>query len=428
MGHILGEYFVKGRRCMAKKEVEAFELPKASLFEKFSYILSFVGAGSILMSAAMGPGTVASCVTAGADFGYMLLWIILLSGVMNGVVAYIGGKVTALSGKNVYEYIRDNTSKWFANTLMLIVLFTWYLVIFSQGATMKHLTDIMFGRFSTLAFIITIFGIGYIFTSGKQNAIRLASFMCTAMAIIYFVNIFFIKPDVVEMSKGLVPRLPSLAEAIVIAGLMGGSAPGTSALWYSFSVKDNNWDKPSSLKFIAWDQIFFALLFTVFSVGIYLSGATILHPAGIRVNSALDAAKAIEPFVGNFAKWIFILGFWGAVFTTIGGMSTLGSYGINSVLEMDQSLNDKKVKRVVWVGILLALAGGIIKTGAIKLMIYFLGLLNVGGFVIISLLTYYTSSGKHAGKYKNKWYITAIGLIICLLNFYSVLVYIRQFI
>ncbi|NLZ51974.1 MAG: divalent metal cation transporter [Thermoanaerobacteraceae bacterium] len=413
---------------MATKDVTKFEIPEGSIFKKLSYILSFIGAGSVLMSEAMGPGTATSCVTAGAQFGYMLLWIIVLSGIMNGVVAYIGGKMAVLSGKNAYEYIKDNTSQWFANGLIIIVLITWYLVIFSQGATIKHLTDIMFGsKFSTPAFIITVLAIGYIFASGKNRVIAIASAMCTAMAVIYLINAIYIKPDPVQLVNGLVPRLPSIDKAVIVAGIIGGSAPGTSALWYSYSVKDNKWKGPKALNYIAWDQIYFAFLFTIFSIGIYLSGAAVLHPAGIQVNSALDAAKAIGPLAGEMGKWIFVLGLWGAVFTTIGGMSSLGSYAINSIFKMGESLNDQKVKRITWVGIILSLFGGMVKGNVLGLLVYFLGLLNVGGFVLISLLTYYTSSEKHAGEYKNKWYITLIGIVICGFNFYAVLTYIQRF-
>ncbi|QGU94527.1 hypothetical protein GOM49_04925 [Clostridium bovifaecis] len=411
--------------------VREFNMPRGNIFKRFAYILSFVGAGSILMSAAMGPGTLTSCLGAGANYGYMLLWIVVLSGIMNGAVAYIGGKIPAISGKNVFEYICDNVSPVFGKALLSVILVTWYMVVFAQGSAMLNLVQYITGTtgpVAIVAFVITVCLAGYIFTTGKNNAVKLASLMVTITSILYLINMFIIKPDPAAMLGGMTPKLPSLKDAAIVAGLIGGSAPGTSALWYSYSVKDNNWVNPKNLKFIAWDQVYFALLFTIFSVGAFLSAAAVLNPAGIKVTSALSAAKSLEPIAGSFAKWIFSAGFFGAIFTTIGGMATIGAYAITSLFDIGESLNDKKVKGFVWLGIAFVLLGGIAAKNAMSILVNFLGLLNVGGFVIILLLTYYTSSKKYAGEYVNRWYTTLLGVIITLFNLYAVITYITKFI
>lgn len=407
-------------------------MPKANVFKKMSYIMSFVGAGSILMSAAMGPGTLSSVLTAGANYGYMLLWVVVLSGVMNGMVAYIGGKVACLSGKNVYEYLGEKINPTFSKVLLGVVLCTWFMVIFSQGSAMLNLVQFTIGStgpISIVAFILIELLAGYVFTQGKNSALKIASIMVTVTSILYLINLIIIKPEASAIVGGMVPKLPPLAQAGIIAGIIGGSAPGTSAAWYSYGVKDNNWTSPKNLKFIAWDQVYFALLFTIFSVGAYISAAAVLNPAGIAVNNSLDAAIALEPIVGSAAKWIFAAGFFGALFTTIGGMSSLASQGISTLFNIEgDSLNNTKVKKIIWVGIVVSILGGFAAKYAMGLLINFLGFLNIGGFVIILLLTYFTSSEKHAGEYKNKWYTTLVAAVIVLFNLYAVITYITKFI
>ncbi len=410
--------------------VREFNMPEGSIFKRLAYIMSFVGAGSVLMSAVMGPGTLASVATAGADFGYSLLWIIILSGIMSGFVAYVGGKVAAVKKVNVFEFLSQEISPVFAKVLLTVVLITWYMVIFAQGVAMLDLVKYISGldgMAATIIFILIVVLAGYIFTKGKSSTIKLASAMVTITAVLYLVNIVYVKPDVKSITSGLVPNLPSAASAMVVAAIIGGSSPGTSALWYSFSVKDSKFTSPKNLRFIAWDQIYFTLTFTIFSVGAYLSAAQVLHPAGVEVTSALSAAKSLEPIAGAFAKWVFSAGFFGALFTTIGGMSTIGSYGITSLFDLGESLDDKKVKNLVWLGILVVLLGGLVAGAAMKVLVNFIGLLNVGGFIIILILTYYTSSEKFFGEYKNKWYTTLMCIVITLFNFYSVVIYIKRF-
>lgn len=411
-------------------QAEEFKIPDGSLTKKMKYILAFVGPASIITSTAMGAGTVSSCVQAGAMFGYDLLWVILLSGLMCGGVSFIGAKATAITGMNVYDLIESKMGKIFAKILFGVVLCTWFMVLYSQGATMKHLNDILFGKtLSPYAFTITVLIIGVIYTTGSSNRVlKIASLMCTMMAAIYVINVFFVKPDLGAIAQGVIPGIPTAAEAAIVTGIIGGSGPGTSALWYSYSVKAQKWDKPGCMKFIAWDQGIFAVLFTVFSLGILLSGAAVLHPAGIHVSSALDAAKAIEPIAGAAGKYIFVLGLWGAVFTTIGGMSTLASYALNSLFRISESNSDKKVRKLIYIGIALTLISGTIKVNVMALLVNFIGLLNIGGFVIISLLIYFTSTKKHAGEYKNKWQLTLLGIVICCSNFYAIITYISRFI
>ena len=413
-----------------QKNVDDFQLPKGGLIKKLLYIMAFVGPASMICSTSMGPGTATSCIQAGSLFGYDLLWVVVLSGIMCGGVAYIGAKVTAISGQNVFDFIRGKIGKVASTILFIVVLCTWYMVIYSQGSTMRHLNDIMFGeQAASIVYVVTILIIAYLYVASSNNRIiRIASVMCTLMAIIFFINVFFVRPDAGQLATGIIPKLPSgVEQAVIIAGIIGGSAPGTSALWYSYSVKNQKWDKPSALGFIKYDQIVFATMFTIFSLGIFLSGAAVLHPAGIQVDSALDAAKAIEPLAGSFGTYIFVAGFWGAVFTTIGGMSTLASYCINSLCHISEDNSDIKVRRLILIGIVISLIGGLSGGNAMNLLVNVMGLLNVGGLVIICILTFFTSSKKFAGEYKNKWYTTLMGIIILAFNVYSAWTYVARF-
>jgi manganese transport protein len=116
------------------------------------------------------------------------------------------------------------------------------------------------------------------------------------------------------------------------------------------------------------------------------------------------------------------------VFTTIGGMSTLASYAVNSLFQISPDNSDPKVRKFILIGIVISLLAGIIKVNAMALLVNFIGLLNIGGFVIICILTYYSGNKKFAGEYVNKWYTTLIGVVIIAFNLYAVWSYITRFI
>ncbi|WP_054252600.1 Nramp family divalent metal transporter [Neofamilia massiliensis] len=418
---------------MENNKIREFNMPEGNLFKKLKYIFGFIGAGSVLMSAVMGPGTLAASISAGSNFGYSLLWVIILGGIMNGVVSYVGGKIACITGKSVYEYFADKYGKVFTTVLLCLVLTTWALVILSQGAAMLQIVEFFVGAPGTIAiiaFIIVELVAGYFFTSGNVTVNKLASYMVTIVSLLLLINVFVVKPDMVEVGKGLIPRIPPLAQAAVITGIIGGSAPGTSAAWYSISVKKSGYTHPDNLRFIAWDQIYFSFVFIVFSAGAFLSAAAVLNPMGIIPSSTLDAAISLEPLVGSMAKWIFALGFFGALFTTVGGMSNLFSEGINQIKTINSSSNTENTSnRVVWLGILISIAGGLVIKGSImKVLVSFIGLLNLGGFIIIFLLTKDLRNKEFAGKYRNGIILTIFSCLAVILNGYAVINYVLKFI
>ncbi len=140
-----------------KNNIDDFQLPKGNILKKLAYITAFVGPASMICSTSMGPGTATSCIQGGAMFGYDILWVILLSGLMCGGVAYLGAKVTAITNKPVYEFIEEKIGKALSVILFLVVLLTWNMVIYSQGSTMMQLSTIIFGQsLAPVAFVITI--------------------------------------------------------------------------------------------------------------------------------------------------------------------------------------------------------------------------------------------------------------------------------
>lgn len=405
-----------------QKEVVPQEIiiPKGNIFAKAAYLMGTVGAGAILMSINMGPGTATSCVSAGASYGYSLLWLVLMSGVMGGIISYLGGKVTAVTGKTILENMRD-ANKYISSAIMLLILVTYYRLILIQGSTLKHLTDIIVGQKASIpVFLITILAMAYIFTSGKDNAIKIASLMCTAMAVVFVFNIFWAKPDPVGMLSGMIPSIPKTGkEAKMFAGIIGGAATGLVGMMYSSSAKDSCYTKPKYLKNMIVDQSYFSLLFALYSAGIFISGAAVLKPAGIVVKSALDASSVLEPLAGPIGKWIFIFGLWAAVFTTIGGLGSLTAYVFASLFRTGDSMNDKSFKLSVAGAILLGFLGAFVKAPALPNLIGGTGSLNIVGAILTIAILYVTNSKKLMGEYKNKPFLNVLGGFVLLLNLYS---------
>src|SRR5512137_349814 len=88
---------------------------------KWAKLLPFLGPAFIASVAYMDPGNFATNIAGGAQFGYMLLWVILLSNLMAMLLQSLSAKLGIATGFNLAEVCRNRFSR-------PVVMFLWVLM------------------------------------------------------------------------------------------------------------------------------------------------------------------------------------------------------------------------------------------------------------------------------------------------------------
>ncbi len=389
--------------------------PPSSLLPKIKYILFAVGPMAVLMSASMGPGSISSLVVAGSELGYTAAWLALISGWLAASVYYVSGKVCALTGETPVEVVSRYTHPVVSLLLFIGLLAAWYFVISVEGYLLVTTTDVLLpglGPYLIPLVVLQVVIVAAIFTGGFDIVKGVLAMLVVTLATVFVVNTLYIGPDPSRVGEGLVPTLlePGIGQ-IGFAGIVGGSI-GVGPVWYAYIAKDNNWGR-NDLPFMVWDQIiFYGILFSVFSIGIYLSAAATLQ--GVEVGGEVDAALALEPVAGELAATLFTLGLWAAVFTTIGGMSAVGAYLVGDVInnlpvvnpDLELSLDARGLKIVTLSGILLS-GIGIVFQGQppLQAMATGIGLLTLVAPVTIFVFMVATLRSSDVGDLTGPWYL-----------------------
>src|SRR4051812_21878843 len=68
-----------------------------------------LGPAFVASIAYVDPGNVAANISAGAQFGYLLVWVIVMANVMAGLVQYLSAKLGLVTGRTLPEAVRDHT-------------------------------------------------------------------------------------------------------------------------------------------------------------------------------------------------------------------------------------------------------------------------------------------------------------------------------
>lgn len=384
-----------------------------------------IGPAAILVAVSMGPGTISSCILGGSSEGYNLLWIVAASGFLGAAVALLGGRVYAVTKKAPVEIVKDTVTKWVGYPFFLLSGLAVYYVIIIEGNLLGHTTELMFPGFeavnATIVVPLLILAIAVIFTFGFKRVVFFCSLFTAVMAFVFFTNLFFIDISWGEFFGGLVPSVPKEKLGFLsLAGILGGAAGGMVIIGYSYIVKNKGWDKPEFITNMNWDQIFFyGILFGIFSVGIYLSGATVLHKEGITVRGATDAAIALKPLVGPLSLWVFLVGLFTAVATTIGALATLLCYFLADLVGIPPDLDNKKFKVLLFVSIMLAVIGPFVGgLPAMQHMALAMVVMLLAGVFFFAVYLYVGNSKKIMGKYKNGWLFNIVLFTLFFINLF----------
>lgn len=288
----------------------------------FKDYLKAFGPGAIMAAAIIGPGTVTTASTQGANYGYVALWIILVA----CIFAYffqepatrisIGCKQDAMLG--IREHIGPNAAKF-----LYIVVFMGSIAFQASNLTGAAMALKYFlPGTSTLfwAIIISLFGF-LIAWLNKYKIIESVNQTLILMMILAFgITAFYSGPSIGTLFKeGFTFHIPG-GNATLALALLATTVTPNLLLGYSAFLRKKfpNPDNPSKL--IKTSQVDLGVhMFLLFLItgAIVVCAAAVIRPLGITISSAGDMAVQLTPLLGRFAGVLFSLGLWAAAFSSV---------------------------------------------------------------------------------------------------------------
>ena len=284
--------------------------------------LGEMGPSWVAGAIAAGPATMASLVTAGASFGYALLWVVVLSAGAGAVSQYLAMRLGLLTESGIVSVVERHLGDGWAWVLVIDVVIAAGL---AQLVIMKGLADVsatvtgidarVWGVVWAVVLAVGLVGRGYQFVE------RAAKLLVAAVVVAFLASTLVVPIDPVAAVGGLVPVVPAGVDgALVAAGVLGGAVHITLVTMHSYTMRARGWtdDDYGLATFDVGASMLGA--FGIYSLAIFLVSASVL-PGAVDPSSvtALAAAEALGPLVGPAAQWLFLGGLLGAALSTLGG-------------------------------------------------------------------------------------------------------------
>lgn len=315
-----------------------------------------IGSGIITGAADDDPSAIGTYASAGAKFGLGLLWIAPVLLPMMIVVVYLSAKLGSVYGKGLIAAIRDQYPRW---VLYPIMIGAFAGNIIEAAANLGGLGAALnlFIPLPIAALVIVIaFGILAVQVFGSYGLLR-AVFRWLALALFAYVgSAILARPDIGELIAGtFIPHLEfSTGLLSMIVACIGTSLSAYIYTWQSNqeveeeishgrrTVAERKGASDRTLRRSAADVAIGMIFSNVILYCIILSTGASLHDAGVtNIETAAEAAKALEPLAGPGAEVLFVLGIVGVGCLAVPVMTIGAGYDLAQGLGRPSSLTAK---------------------------------------------------------------------------------------
>jgi Mn2+/Fe2+ NRAMP family transporter len=324
--------------------------------------LAVIGPGMVAANAGNDAGGIATYASAGADYGYHLIWSLIPLVIALGIVQETCARMGAVTGKGLSELIREQ----FGVRWMLLVMLA--LLIANGGVTVSEFAGIaaateLFGVPRYASVPLAAFGVWWLVVKGSYRRVERVFLVMSLVFLGYIVSAFLARPVWGEVARAVVrPDLRFDAPYLfTVVALIGTTISPYMQVFVQSSVVEKGVTKEdyNLTRVDVWTGTAFAIAIAFF---IIVSTAATLHKAGIRIESAGDAALALEPLAGQYAKLLFAVGLFGASMLAAGVLPLATAYSISEALGFEKGVSRSFREAPIFIGIFtfLIAVGGLI--------------------------------------------------------------------
>ena len=273
-------------------------------------LLAFAGPGLMVAVGYMDPGNWATDIAGGAQFGYTLLSVILISNIFAIFLQYLALKLGIVTGRDLAQACRDHYSKPVAFALWVLCEIAIAACDLAEVIGSAIALNLLFGIPLTVGVVITVLDVllilffqykGFRYIESVVAALILVILVCFGYEIIVS------KPDIFPMLAGLLPTTQIVfnPDMLYIAiGILGATVMPHNLYLHSSIVQTRNFEKNNAgrkvaVKFATIDSTVSLLLAFFINAAILIVSAATFHTSGNQdVADINDAYKLLTPLLG----------------------------------------------------------------------------------------------------------------------------------
>lgn len=378
---------------------------------------ALIGPGIITSNVDNDAGGITTYSLAGSEFGLTLLWTLLPITAALIIVQEMCARMGVVSGKGLSDLIRERFGAKATFYLMIALFLTNLGNTISEFAGVAASLEI-FGVSKYLSVPVSAFFVWWLVVKGNYKSVEKVFLVACVFYASYIISGFMVRPDWgVIQTEFLTPTLHFDPEFLTMAvGVVGT----TIAPWMQFYLQSSVVDKglkAEDYQYARMDVIFGSVIVNVVAFFIIMLCALTIFQAGIKIETAKDAALALAPLAGKYCTWLFAFGLLNASLFAASILPLSTAYTICEAFGWESSLNRKFTEAPQFYGLyslMVFLGMGIILFPDVPLIsIMFYSQVINGAllpFILIFILIL-VNDRRIMGNYVNGWILNIISSV-----------------
>lgn len=389
--------------------------------------LRYIGPGILITVGFIDPGNWASNLAAGAEFGYLLLWMVTLSTIMLILLQHNAAHLGIVTGLCLSEAATKHLPAWLSKPVLASAML---------ASIATALAEILGGAIAlNILFQLPLLAGSFITAGLCAFLLRTNSYHKTEKIIIGFVSIigfsFLFELSIVPVEWGkamagwVTPSFPD-GSMVIIMSVLGAVVMPHNLFLHSEIIQSRQWNLENEsvikrqLNFEFLDTLFSMIIGWAINSSMIIIAAAVFFTHQVEVTDLSQATELLRPLLGSGAAILF------AIALLVSGISSTATCGIASgsifsgMFGEDYNIKDYHSWHGVLISYIIALILIAFISDPFMGLVYSQMLLSVQLPITIALLVYLTSSRRVMGKFVNtlpmKVVLILIGVIVGVLN------------
>lgn len=333
---------------------------------RFYAYLAVLGPGIIAANAGNDASGIATYSTAGAAYGYGLLWAFIPMTLSLIIIQEMCVRMGVVTGQGLADLIREQFGVRWTALVMFALLIANSGVIVSEFVGIAQASE-LFGIPKYFTIPVAAGFIWWLVVKGSAKRVERVFLAMSLVFFCYIISAVLSKPDWSQVAGGFAKPNFSTDTAYVftVVALIGTTITPFMQVYVQSAVVEKRMDE-DELGLARADVVVGTLFACIISAFIVICTAATLNAAGITsIDSAATAAESLVPVAGHYAKYLFAIGLLGAAMLAMGVLPLATAFSLSEALGVEKGVSRSFREAPIFLGIFT----GLILFGAVIALI-----------------------------------------------------------
>lgn len=315
-------------------------IPQPSMWKR---IFSFFGPAYLISVGYMDPGNWATDLQGGSQFGYKLIWVLLMSNLMALLLQSLSVRLGVVRGRDLAQANRETYPAYINYTLYALAEIAIAACDLAEVLGMAIGLQLLTGIPLLWAVLITVLDTFLLLLLQRLGIRRMEGFIISLIFIIglsFFIELLFARHNINfgEIASGFVPNIPNNTALYIGIGIIGATVMPHNLYLHSALVQTRKFNRDDkgirkALRLNFWDSAIALNLAFLVNVAILILAAAVFHSSGRHdVAEIKEAHQLLDQFLGTklapilFAIALIAAGQSSTVTGTLAGQVVMEGY------------------------------------------------------------------------------------------------------